>query len=154
MTRPPLRLVLDAGDHPIPATLELPPGAADIHVHLHIGAPDRHEPPPAAAVQGRSEPGYWRLLLLGGACAAIGIVAFDMGARTGEGHALALAVPRGSASGLASLLPGPKGPPAQPASSELPASVRQQLAQRPTIIPPLPATQQPPDGSNPFGLHP
>ncbi len=154
MTRPPLRLVFDGGEHTTPTVLELPPGPAGIHVHLHIGAPDRQEPPPAAAVQGRSEKRYWRLLLLGGASAAIGFVAFDLGARVGEGHASALAVSRASASGLASLIPGPKGPPAQPTSSELPAAVRQQLAQRPTITPPLPAGQQPPDGSNPFGLHP
>ncbi len=153
MTRPPLRLVFDGGEDTTPAVLELPPGAAGIHVHLHIGAPDRLEPPPAVAGQGRSARGYWRLLLLGGASAAIGFVAFDMGARVGEGHAGALAVSRASAGGLASLIPSTP-PPSRTSSSELPAAVRQQLAQRPTITPPLPADQQPTGGSNPFGLHP
>lgn len=155
MTRTPLRLVLNQGKDTAATAVELPSaGPANLHIHLHLGA-GAHEPldmRPAAEAKGRTGKGLWRPVLLGGAGVLIAFVAFDVGARTGEGHARALAASRSSAEGLASIMARPQSSLEAPAASnEMPAAVRQQLAQRPTITPP-PA--EPSAAPNPFGLHP
>ncbi len=153
MTRPPLRLVLDQGEDTAATAMELPSaGSADLHVHLHIGTPEPQELRSAGEAKGRPEKGRWQPALLGGAGVLIALVAFDVGARSGEGHARALAASRSNVAGLASPMPGPERPLEAPASpNEMPAPVRQQLAQPPTITPPPNA---PGGAANPFGLHP
>ena len=155
MTRSPLRLVLDQGEDTAATAMKLPSvGPADLHIHLHLGV-GGHEPQEmrsAVEAKGRTGRGPWRPVLLGAAGVLIAFVAFDVGARTGEGHARALAASRSSAAGLASLMPGPQRPSEPPASpNEMPAAVRQQLAQPPTITPP---PVEPSAAPNPFGLHP
>jgi hypothetical protein len=156
MTRSPLRLVFDQGDDTRTAALELPPtGSEALHIHLHVGPSERLRPSPAAVAPADADTqkkGHRRPLLLGAAGIAIAVVAFDLGARSGEGHARALAASQASITGLASLasaLPSPAI--ASTSSSELPASVRQQLAQQPTVTaaPGVPAAAGAPD---PFGL--
>jgi hypothetical protein len=156
MTRSPLRLVFDQGDDTRTAALELPPtGSEGLHIHLYVGPSDRPRPGPAgeapAEVETRGR-GRRRPLLLGVAGLVIALVAFDLGARSGEGHARALAASQASVMGLPSLasaLPSPAT--ASTSSNELPASVRQQLAQPPTVTAPsgVPAAAGAPD---PFGL--
>ncbi|MEA2790276.1 MAG: hypothetical protein QOG73_2682 [Acetobacteraceae bacterium] len=156
MTRSPLRLVFDQGDDTRTAALELPPtGSEGLHIHLHVGPSERLRPSPAAVAPADADTkgkGRRRPLLLGVAGIVIAVVAFDLGARSGEGHARALAASQASVTGLPSLasaLPSPAT--ASTSSSELPASVRQQLAQQPTVTaaPGVPAAAGAPD---PFGL--
>jgi hypothetical protein len=90
-------------------------------------------------------------LLLGVAGVMVVVVAFDLGAHSGADHAEALAAARTSAAGLASLAAMPPGPQPAAAPGELPASVQQQLAQRPTVTPPPGATPSG-GGTDAFGL--
>ncbi len=143
MTQPPLRLVFDQGKHVPPMAMDLPPGNAALHIHLHLATTARQEPlealmPPAAAVQGRTTKRRWRPFMLWAAGVVAATVAFDLGARWGEGHARAIAV-----------LQAPPPLPAYP--SELPANLRQQLAQPPTVTPP-PERGRVPNAADPFGL--
>jgi hypothetical protein len=156
MTRSPLRLVFDQGGDTRTAALELPPtGSEGLHIHLYVGPSERLGPGPAAVAPAEADTqgrGRRRHLLLGLAGLVIAVVAFDLGARSGEGHARALAASQASITGLASLasaLPSPAT--ASTSSNELPASVRQQLAQQPrvTAAPGVPAAAGAPD---PFGL--
>jgi hypothetical protein len=154
MTDNPLRLVVD---HETMSTrsVDLPPaGPGGLHIHLHVGAPDQRQqhfaPGPDADEKGRSGRGYRRPLLLGVAGILIALVAFDLGARSGEGHARALAAARTNAEGLASLAPGAQQQQLN-SPGDLPAVMRQQLAQQPTITPP-PGTAATAGMPDPFGL--
>jgi hypothetical protein len=156
MTRSPLRLVFDQGDDTRTAALELPPtGSEGLHIHLHVGPSERLRSSPAAEAPADADTkgkGRRRPLLLGVAGIVIAVVAFDLGARSGEGHAGALAASQDRVKGLASLAPVlPSPATSSTSSSELPASVRQQLAQQPTVTaaPGVPAAAGAPD---PFGL--
>lgn len=157
MTHNPLRLVVDRGDDTAPSAIELRPTAgAALHIHLHMGPQDSRLPAATVSVpadretRGHSGRGVIRPLLLGVAGILVAVVAFDVGARSGVGHAEALAAARTSAAGLASLAAVPPEPPTPAAPGGLPASVQQQLAQQPTVIP-APGTAAT-GGSNPFGL--
>lgn len=155
MTQIPLRLVVDHGDDNAPDVIDLRPASgAALHIHLHMASQDPRLPAPTAAVAAessgreRSGRGVTRPLLLGAAGVLIALVAFDFGAHSGADHAEALAAARASAAGLASS-PAPQ---AYAAPGELPASVQQQLAQRPVVTPPADADTQANAGANPFGL--
>jgi hypothetical protein len=159
MTQIPLRLVVDHGDDTAPDAIDLRPASgAALHIHLHMASQDPPLPAPTAALavessgRGRSARGVTRPLLLGAAGVLIALVAFDFGARSGAGHAEALAAARASAAGLASLAAPSPAPQASAAPGELPASVQQQLAQRPVVTPPAGADTQANAAANPFGL--
>jgi hypothetical protein len=92
-----------------------------------------------------------RPLLEGVAAVLIAVVAFDLGGRSAERHAQALAADRASAEGLASLAAPPPVQPIQAAPVDPLASVQQQLAQRPTVTP-SPGTTPSAGGSDLFGL--
>ena len=157
MIQTPLRLVVDHGAESAPSAVELFPSSRGVmHIHLHVG-PQSGGVSPAAATppedreKGRSGKGKRRLLVMSAMAVLIAVVAFDVGARTGAGHAQALAAAKASAAGLASL--AAQAPPQQAAGApgELPAAVQQQLAQRPTVTPPAGADTQP-GTPDPFGL--
>jgi hypothetical protein len=158
MTQCPRRLVFDQGVTTDPAALDLsPPVGAAVHIHLHVGGSPHIVPPPATAVAPTSEPtgrsGSWlkRPLLLGVAGMIVAVVAFDLGARSGEGHARAIAAARTSVGALAPLAALPPLPQAPPRPGDLPASVQQQLAQRPIVTRPAGA-DEPAGAPDPFGL--
>jgi hypothetical protein len=153
MTGNPLRLVVDH-ETTSPRIVDLPPaGPGGLHIHLHVGTPEQRRqhfaPASDADEKGRSGKGYRRPLLLGVAGILIALVAFDLGSRSGAGHARALTAARISAEGLASLAPGAQ----QKAytSSNLPPALQQQLAQQPTVTPP-PGTAAPAGAADAFGL--
>jgi hypothetical protein len=153
MTENPLRLVSDH-ETTSPRIVDLPPaGPGGLHIHLHVGTPDLCQQHSAlganAGEKGRSGRGYRRPLLLGVAGILIALVAFDLGARSGEGHARALTAARTSAEGLASFAPAAQ----QQAftSSDLPPALQQQLAQQPTVTPP-PGTAAAAGAPDAFGL--
>ena len=121
MSQHPLRLVVDQYDDTAPAAIELQPAAgAALHIHLHMSSRHGSISPPAAVLapeskaRGRSGRGVIRPLLVGVAGVLIAVVAFDLGGRSAEGHAQALAAGRARAEGLASLA---APPPVQPARS-------------------------------------
>jgi hypothetical protein len=150
MTQRPFCLVFDPGVTTDPAALD-PPVEAAVHVHLHVGGSSDIVPPPAATAvpptseaTGRSGRGLKRPLLLGVAGVIVAVAAFDLGARSGEGHARAIAAGRTSFGAPASLA-------TLPLSSDLPASVQQQLAQRPVVTRPTGA-DEPAGAPDPFGL--
>jgi hypothetical protein len=141
MIQTPLRLVVDHGAESAPSAVELFPSSRGVmHIHLHVG-PQSGGVSPAAATppedreKGQSGKGKRRPLVMSAMAVLIAVVAFDVGARTGGGHAKALAAAKASAAG-----PG-----------ELPAAVQLQLAQRPTVTPPAGADTQP-GRPDPFGL--
>jgi hypothetical protein len=153
MTENPLRLVVDH-ETTSPRIVDLPPaGPGGLHIHLHIGTPEQRRQNsslgPDLDREGQSGKGYRRPLLLGVAGILIALVAFDLGARSGAGHARALTAARTSAEGLASLAPGAQ----QKAytSSNLPPALQRQLAQQPTVTPP-PGTAAPAGAPDAFGL--
>jgi hypothetical protein len=153
MTENPLRLVVDP-ETTSPKIVDLPPaGPGGLHIHLHVGTPEQRRqhfaPASDADEKGQSERGYRRPLLLGVAGVLIALVAFDLGARSGEGHARALTAARTSAEGLASLAPGAQQQ--ANASSDLPPALQQQLAQQPTVTPP-PGPASPAGTPDAFGL--
>jgi hypothetical protein len=159
MTDHPFRLVVNRADPSEPATINVPaPGPAGLHIHLHIGAtaPNVAAVPPVTTKKplaaGRSGKRRWRSWLMGAAGVVIAVVAFDFGARSGEGHARELAA-QADASNLTARLSG-QPLSAAPAPGELPPAVRQQLAQPPTITPPPSTSQQSAGSPSPFGLHP
>jgi hypothetical protein len=157
MSQYPLRLVLDQRDDSAPAAIELQTVAGTaLHIHLHIPSHDGHpsSPPavsaPESKARGRSGGKVIRPLLVGVAGVLITVVAFDLGGRSAESHAQALAANRASAEGLASLA----APPVQPihaAPVDPLASVQQQLAQRPTMTP-SPGAAPSAGASDLFGL--
>jgi hypothetical protein len=158
MTQSPLRLVVDHGDDTAPAGFEFRPASgAALHIHLHMASPDAQLPSTTPALapetrgRGRSGSGVTRPLLLGVAGVLVAVGAFDLGARSGAGHAEALAAARTSAAGLASLAAVPPGPQSAAAPGELPASVQLQLAQRPTVTLP-PGAKPSGGGTDAFGL--
>jgi hypothetical protein len=158
MTPNPLRLVVDHGDDTAPAAFELRPASgAALHIHLHVASPDAQRPATTPALapetrgRGRWGSGVTRPVLLGIAGALVAVVAFDLGARSGAGHAEALAAAKTSAAGLASLAAVPPVQQSPAAPGELPASVQQQLAQRPTVTRPPGATPSG-GGTDAFGL--
>jgi hypothetical protein len=141
MTQNPLRLVVDHGDDTAPDAIDLRPGAgAALHIHLHMASQDAQLLSTTAVLtpetreRGRSGRGVTRPLLLGVAGVLVAVVAFDLGAHSGAGHAAALAAARTRA-----------------APGELPASVQQQLARRPTVTPP-PGAATSAESADPFGL--
>ena len=89
-------------------------------------------------------------MLLGATGILIALVAFDLGARSGEGHAHALTAARTSAEGLASLAPGAQQQQSN-SPGDLPPALQQQLAQQPTVTPP-PGTAAPAGAADAFGL--
>lgn len=144
MTHPPLRLVFDNGEYVPPVAIELPSPRGDgLQIHLHFGLSARPEPlaastpaPPAVA-QGQPERSWRRSLVLGAASLVIALVAYDLGARWGEGHTRAVETS-----------PRPWAPP--PFPNQLPTSLRQQLAQPPTVTPP--PDIRAPNAADPFGF--
>jgi hypothetical protein len=153
MTENSLRLVVDH-ETLSPRIVDLPPaGPGGLHIHLHVGTPDQRQQHSAlgsnAGEKGQSGRGNRRPLLLGVAGILIALVAFDLGARSGEGHARALTAARTSAEGLASLAPGVQQQ--ANASSDLPPALQQQLAQQPTVTPP-PGAASPAGAPDAFGL--
>ena len=159
MTQNPLRLVVDHGEDIAPAAIELQPTAgAALHIHLHLAEARLQSPiaglPPGVKEGGRSGRGYTRPLMVVAVGLLLTIVAFDLGARSGAGHAQALAAVRASAGGLASLAATPPPPPPIPeaeAPGDLPVNLQQQLAQRPTVTP-APGSAPAGGSSDPFGL--
>jgi hypothetical protein len=159
MSHHPLGLVVDQYDDTAPAAIGLQPAAgAALHIHLHMSSRHDSISPPAAELtpeskaRGRSGRGVIRPLLAGVAGILIAVVAFDLGGRSAEGHAQALAAGRARAEGLASLAaPTPPLQPAQAAPVDPLASVQQQLAQRPTVTP-SPGAAPSSGGSDLFGL--
>jgi hypothetical protein len=157
MSQHPLRLVVDQFDDAAPAAIELQTVAgAALHIHLHMSSRHGSISPPAAVLapekaSGRSGRGVIRPLLVGVAGVLIAVVAFDLGGRSAEGHAQALAASRARAEGLASLAAPPPLQPAQAAPVDPLASVQQQLAQRPTVTP-SPGAAPSSEGSDLFGL--
>ena len=153
MSRTPLRLVVDLGGDLPQSFVELdPPNDGALHIHLHVGP----QPATASTVplanhdadpKGRSGRRWRKPLAMGTAAVLVTVLAFDFGARTGAGHAQALAAARASAAGLASLA---AQPPAPDSASQLPVAVQQQLAQRPTVT--QPPGGAPSAGADPFGL--
>lgn len=140
MTQHPLRLVADHAGRSTPASVELPPsGAAAFQLHLHIGAlaPDGVVPTSATPAQpaagGHAGKGRWRPWFLGTAGVVLAVVAFDLGARSGEGHARAIAA-QANTNGLAARLSSQQALLAAP-TAEIPLAIRQQLAQPPTVTP-------------------
>jgi hypothetical protein len=163
MTQTPLRLVFDRGPLSAqPHAIDVPSSTTTLHIHLHLGSAGADQGPlpvvdrrPIQA-SGRSGRRLTRPLLLGVAAVAMVVGAYDFGARIGEGHARAT---------LARIQAGPSDPSrlaldaaqpqkagvAAPVSSELPPSIRQQLAQPPTVTVP-PGTANPVGSPDPFGL--
>ena len=144
MTQPPLRLVFDRGEHVPPMAIDLPsPGGGGLQIHLHFGSTARPEPldastpAPPAVTQGQPGRRWRRSLALGAASLIIALVAYDLGARWGEGHTRAVA-----------MLPQRWDPPVSP--NQLPTSLRQQLAQPPTVTPP--PEVRAPNAADPFGF--
>ncbi len=158
MTRPALRLVLEE-EKPTDATAVDWPSSetAGLHIHLHVGTPapqnarpTETSPPAASAIQEQSGKSVLRPIMLGVAGVLFLFVAFEVGARSGEGHARALASSQTNTAALASILPRLQSlPPAS--ANEMPAALRQQLAQPPTITAP-PGPPVPAGAHNPFGL--
>jgi hypothetical protein len=154
MTHQPLRFVVNRPDQSSTEDIELhSPGTGGMHIHLHLGGAAPIATPPAISLtptaEGRLGKGRWKPWLIAGAGVAIAILSFDFGARSGEGHArsaMALANASNLAAGLSSQ-PGGGAP------GDLPPSVRELLAQKPTVTPPTPPAQ-PAAGASPFGLHP
>jgi hypothetical protein len=158
MSQHPLRLVVDQYDDTAQAAIELQPAAgADLHIHLHMSSRHGSISPPAGVLapeskaRGRSGRAVIRPLLAGVAGILIAVVAFDLGGRSAEGHAQALAAARASAEGIASLAAPPPFQPAQAAPADPLASVQQQLAQRPTLTP-SPGAATSAGSSDLFGL--
>ena len=156
MTQSPLRLVVDHGEDTAPAAIELqPPTGAALHIHLHLAearlSSSIARQPPGLKDGGRSGRGYTRPLMVGAAGLLLAIVAFDLGARSGAGHAQALAAARASVGGLASLAAMPPPTPEAQAPGDLPVNLQQQLAQRPTVTP-APGSASAGGSSDPFGL--
>jgi hypothetical protein len=150
MTENPLRLVVDR-ETTSPRTVDLPPaGPGGLHIHLHVGTPDPRQQHSAlgsnVVEKGRPGRGYGPLLL-GVAGILIALVAFDLGAQSGEGHARALTAARTSVEGMASLAPGAQ----QQAYTDLPPALQQQLTQQPTVMRP-PGTAAPAGAADAFGL--
>ncbi|WP_159014627.1 hypothetical protein [Acidisoma sp. S159] len=158
MSQHPLRLVVDQYDDTAPAAIELQPAAgAALHIHLHMSSrhgsisPPAVELAPESKARGRSGRGVIRPLLVGVAGVLIAVVAFDLGGRSAEGHAQALAAGRARAEGLASLAAPPPLQPAQAAPVDPLASVQQELGRRPTVTP-SPGAAPSSGGSDLFGL--
>ncbi len=158
MTRTPLRLVFDQGDGFVPQAIDVPRSTTDLHIHLHLGAEAQPQAPLVVADQqpnrdkGRSGTRLAWSVLFGVAGVAIVVGAYDLGARTAEGHARALAASQVEGAGLNGLAPGvTQQRAALPSPSELPPSIRQQLAQPPTITAP-PGVRAPAGSPDPFGL--
>lgn len=156
MTQTPLRLVFDQGERSAPHAIEVPSSTTILHIHLHLGA----EAQPQAYLanqrlgqdRGRSGRRLAWPVLLGVAGVAIVVGAYDLGAQFGEGHARALATSQAGTAGLSTLIPGVmQQRVAPPSPSELPANIRQQLAQPPTITVP-PGVMAPAGSPDPFGL--
>lgn len=157
MIQPPLRLVVDRSAEPASTAVELfSPAAGSLHIHLHAGPqagsatadatmrPEGHE-------KRSPTKGMRRPLIMGAAGVLIALVAFNVGARTGAGHAQALAATKASAAGFTAPAGGPPPQQAVRAPGGLPAALRQQLAERPTIS--LPAGAEAPSGGpDLFGL--
>jgi hypothetical protein len=151
MTQQPLRLIVDRHDQSTTDSIEVQSTvAAGIHIHLHLGGVAPIATPPAAIsaadAEGRSGKGRRRPWLIAVCGLAIATGAFEFGARSGEGHARSAAA-IANAGNLAATM---SGPPAGGAPGDLPPSVRQLLAQPPTITPSAASAA----GSSPFGLHP
>jgi hypothetical protein len=158
MSQRPLRLVVDQYDDTAPAAIELQPAAgAALHIHLHMSSRYGSISPPAGVLapeskaRGRSGRGVIRPLLAGVAGILIAVVAFDLGGRSAEGHAQALAAGMARAEGLASLAAPPPVQAARTEPVDPLASVQQQLAQRPTVTP-SPGAAPSSEGSDLFGL--
>jgi hypothetical protein len=154
MTHHPLRLVVDHPDQSTSDGIEFQsPRATGIHVHFHLAAAAPIATVPAVAsagnVEGRSGKGRWKPWLIAAAGVAIAVGAFDFGARSGEGHARS-AVALANAHNLAA---SRSGQPAASVPGDLPPSVRQLLAQPPTVTQPVGPSPSP-TGASPFGLHP
>jgi hypothetical protein len=158
MTRPALRLVLDQEKDTDARTADWPSAeTTGLHIHLHIGTPDQQNarptetsPPAASAIQGTSGRSVLRPIMLGVAGVFIVLVAFEVGARSGEGHARAIASSPTNTAALASIIPGLQSLPSASAN-EMPAALRQQLAQPPTVTaPPGPAVSA--GAQDAFGL--
>jgi hypothetical protein len=154
MSGPQLRLAFSEFDHEVPAGPEVTrTGASGLHIHLHLGAPLHASasvaPQPGPASESVGGNRHWRLLLLGAAALLIAGSAFEFGARTGEGHARAVASvgdPGAAPASLASM------PAALAAAGEMPPALRQQLSQPPVVTPP--AGNDPAGATHAFGLHP
>jgi hypothetical protein len=157
MIQPPLRLVVDRGAEPASAAVELfSPAAGSLHIHLHVGPQAGSATADASMrLEGHEKrlptKGMRRPLIMGAAGVLIALVAFDVGARTGAGHAQALAAAKASAAGFAALAGGLPPQQAVGTPGGLPAALQQQLAERPTIS--LPAGAAAPSGGpDLFGL--
>jgi hypothetical protein len=141
MTHSPLRLVIGHAGQNLSEVIEIPDTPA-LHLHLYLGMAS-HPVGPAATAQGQPAKPLWRPFLIGAVSLVMALLAFDLGAHLGAGHARAEA----GEQAIANRLPLP------PIPAELPQAMRERLAQPPTITPP---PGSPPDAStpNPFGLHP
>jgi hypothetical protein len=155
-----LRLVLGAAHTDAPSDIELPPaGPAGLHIHLHLGPPAAYPaveiPPSAPAPEpARSGRRIWRPVLTGLAGVLIAVVFFDLGARSGQGHAEAIAAAQLHNANMLARATAPQAAlPNLPDPNAMPPAVTQQLAQPPTVTPPPGAPAQP-GASNPFGLQP
>ena len=87
--------------------------------------------------------------MLGAAALLIAGSAFEFGARTGEGHARAMASVGDPSAAVASLASMPA---ALAAAGEMPPALRQQLSQPPVVTPPT--GNDPAGATHAFGLHP
>lgn len=149
-----VRLVTEPAGQGDGISIDVPAaGAGAVHLHLHIGTtrrPVETDSPPAIMGTAKIRRGPWRPILILAAGCAVAFVAFDLGARSDANQAYGTTPPMPSVPPTF-LVPPPTPSPAVAPSGDLPAALRTQLAQPPSVTLPPGASQLP---ANAFGLHP